>query len=75
MSPEEFRKKKLIKDIVDNPYFLPAVDDIRDELALKMLHTEKEEDRQKLFSEAQALRSLIGRFTAIANEVRMINAA
>lgn len=75
MTPEEYKKKKLIKDIVDSPLFEVIIQEIKSELAEKMLESEKEADRQALYNEAKLLNSLIGRLTAIANEVRMLNAA
>lgn len=75
MTPEEYKKKKLIKDVVDSPLFEVIIQEIKSELAEKMLESEKEADRQALYNEAKLLNSLIGRLTAIANEVRMLNAA
>lgn len=71
MTDLEFRRKSLIRDIVDNPLFDEMIADIRNELAIAMLATEKEEERDRLFHDAKAVTRLQGQLVKIANEIRM----
>ena len=72
MDDVEFRKKSLIKDIVDNPLFPSMMKDIKFEIATAMLSTEKEEERDRLFHDAKAITRLEGQLVKIANDVRAI---
>ena len=69
----EYRRKVLIKEIVDNPLFPDIIKSIKFELATAMLSTEKEEERDRLFHDAKAITRLEGQLVKIANDVRMIS--
>ena len=71
MDDLEFRRKALIKDIVDNPLFPGIVQSIKNEIAVAMLATEKEEERDRLYHDAKALTRLEGQLVKIANDIRM----
>lgn len=71
MDDLEFRRKSLIKDIVDNPLFDSMIKGIKDEIAAAMLATEKEEERDRLYHDAQALTRLQGQLVKIANDIRI----
>lgn len=71
MDDVEFRRKVLIKEIVDNPLFPDMMKSIRHEIANAMLISEKEYDRDRLFHDAKAISRLEGQLVKIANEVRM----
>lgn len=73
MNDVEFRRKSLIKDIVDNPLFPEMMKEIKDEIAARMLEVEKEEERDRLYHDAKALSRLQGQLVKIANEVRMVS--
>lgn len=75
MSIDDYKKKKMVKDMIDNPLFKQIVDEIRAEYADMMLSSEEEKVRQSLYSQAKALDKLVGHLTAIANEVRVEDAA
>jgi hypothetical protein len=68
----EYTRKKLIKDVVENPLFSPMVQGIREEMAFAMLNTDKEDERDKLYYEAQALNRIVAQLTVFANEIRMV---
>lgn len=69
----EYRRKVLIKEIVDNPLFPDIIKSIKLELATAMLSTEKEEERDRLFHDAKAITRLEGQLVKIANDIRMIS--
>lgn len=71
MDDIELANLKLIKDIVDNRLFDSMVSNMKRAIADKMLETEKEEDRDRLYSEAKALDRLVGELTSLANKYRM----
>jgi hypothetical protein len=70
MDDLEFRRKVLIKEIVDNPLFPSMIDTIKNEIAVAMLNTEKEEERDRLYHDARALTRLQGQLVKIANDVK-----
>lgn len=72
MEALEFRRKNLIKEIVDNPLFPEIIKDIKTGIANAMLSADKEEDRDRLYHDAKAITRLEGQLTMIANEVRML---
>lgn len=72
MEDLEYRRKALIKDIVDNPLFPDMIKSIKTEIANEMLSAEKEEVRDRLFHDAKAITRLEGQLVKIANDVRMI---
>lgn len=71
MNDSELANLKLIKDIVDNSLFANMVHNIKRNIADTMLKTEKEEDRDRLYSEARALDRLVEELTVMANKYRM----
>lgn len=73
MDDLEFRRKALIKDIVDNPLFPDMIKSIKTELANAMLSAEKEDDRDRLFHDAKAITRLEGQLIKIANDVKVVN--
>jgi len=70
MTDEEYQKKKLIKNILDNPLFEVVLRDARVEIGLLMLEASEETKRAEFYSLNKALDRLVGHLTAIANEVR-----
>lgn len=72
MNDVEFRRKSLIRDIVDNPLFPEMMKEIRNEIAARMLEVEKEDERDRLYHDAKALTRLEGQLVKIANEVKMV---
>lgn len=70
MKEEDYGKKRLIKNLLDNPLFGQVIDEIRLELGLIMLDSEEESKRAEIYSLGKALDRLVGHLTAIANEVR-----
>lgn len=72
MDDIELANLKLIRDIVDNPLFNDMVSNMKRAIADKMLETEKEEARDRLYSEAKALDRLVGELTSLANKYRMV---
>ena len=73
MDDLEFRRKVMIKEIVENPLFSDMIKSIRNEIANAMLLADKEDDRDRLFHDAQAISRLEGQLIKIANDVRMID--
>jgi len=72
MDKAEFDSLKLIRDIVDNPLFTSMISSMKRSIADTMLISDKEEDRDRLFSEARALGRLVDELTVMANKYRMI---
>jgi hypothetical protein len=72
MNEAELANLKLIRDIVDNPLFNTLVNNMKRDIADTMLVTEKEEARDRLYSEAKAIDRLAGELVAAANRYRMI---
>lgn len=72
MDDLEIQRKELIRQIVDNPLFDDIFNDMKNALALTMLQVRQEEERDRLYHEAQALSRIQGEFVKIANEIRMI---
>ena len=70
MTDAEIESLKIIKDIVDHRMFNTMVSNMRREIADTMLATEKEEDRDRLYSEAKAIDRLVGELTKMANVYR-----
>ena len=70
MTEEEYQKKKLIRNLIENPLFEPILLEIKTELGLLMLETADELKRKEIHSLNQALDRLVGHLTAHANEVR-----
>ena len=75
MNDSEFRKKQLIKEIVDNPLFADMIRDMKQEFASAMLLAEDIAERDNLFYQAKVVDKFVGQLTRIANEIRMLNAA
>jgi hypothetical protein len=73
MTEEEYQKKKLIRNLIDNPLFDEIIRDIKIELGLAMLEVADEKDGYKIYSVNKALDRLVGHLTAIANEVKVEN--
>lgn len=73
MTEQEYLRKKPILTFVEHPDFESIFEDMRNELAQKMIHEEKEEERAKIYYEAKCIDSLVGRLIGIANEVRVYN--
>lgn len=71
MDNAELESLKLIRDIVDNKLFNSMITNMKRSIADAMLITKKEEDRDQLYSEAQALDRLVGELTLLANKYRM----
>lgn len=69
----DYEKRRLIRNVLDNPLFDALVEDIRNELAHKMLVTDDNKVREQLFYENKALDSIVGQLMSIANDVRMID--
>ena len=70
MTEQEIESLKIIRDIVDHRMFNAMVSNMRREIADTMLATEKEEDRDRLYSEAKAIDRLVGELTKMANIYR-----
>jgi hypothetical protein len=75
MSIVDYDKKRLIRNLVDNPLFDALIEDIRAELAKKMLECDNDKARGELYYENKALTQIVGRLIAVANELRMNDAA
>lgn len=73
MNELEFRRKSLIKDLVNNPLFKDIMQDIKKEAGVKILNEPSREKREELYYQAQALESLYSELTRIANEVKAIS--
>jgi hypothetical protein len=73
MDDIEFKRKDMIRQIVESPLFPDMIKTIKSEIANAMLSAEKEDDRDRLFHDAKAITRLEGQLTKIANEVRMTN--
>jgi len=71
----EFRKKQLIKEIVDNPLFADMIRDMKQEFASAMLLAEDIVERDNLFYQAKVVDKFVEQLTRIANEIRMLNVA
>jgi hypothetical protein len=69
-SEDEIESLKLIKEIVDHRLFNRMVKNIKEAIAFTMLETEKEEDRDRLYSEAKAIDRLVSELTKMANTYR-----
>jgi hypothetical protein len=72
MNDIELANLKLIRDIVDNPLFNTLLNNMKRDIADKMLVTEQEEVRDRLYSEAKAIDRLVGELVSAANRYRMI---
>ena len=75
MNDLEYRRKALVRDIVDNPLFNEVVGELKHGLAVGMLECNDEDRRNEIYYTAKCLDLLVGSLTKIANEVRMTNAA
>lgn len=73
MTEDEYTRKNLIKNLVDNPWFNRVMDEARQEIALKMLNEVDEVKRTELYNENKALDRVIGQLVLVANEVRAID--
>lgn len=71
MDSRELESLKLITNIVDNPLFNDMVSNMKRHIADTMLTAEKEEVRDRLYSEAKAIDRLVGELTKMANNYRM----
>lgn len=71
MDEVELASLKIIRDIVDNKLFNTMVSNMKRAIADQMLETEKEEARDRLYSEAKALDRLVGELTSMANKYRI----
>lgn len=71
-SDVELANLKIIRDIVDNRFFNTMISNMKRGIADQMLETEKEEARDRLYSEAKALDRLVGELTSMANKYRMV---
>jgi len=69
-SNDELESLKLIKDIVDNRLFNRMVKNMKEAIAFTMLETDKEDERDRLYSEAKAIDRLAGELTKMANQYR-----
>jgi len=72
MDDVELANLKIIRDIVDNKLFNIMTQNMKRAIADKMLETEQEEARDRLFSEAKALDRLIGELVTMANKYRNV---
>lgn len=72
MDNAEIESLKLIRDIVDNKLFASMIENMKRAIADTMLITEKEEARDRLYSEAKAIDRLVGELTVMANKYRMM---
>ena len=72
MDDLEYRRKDLIRKMVDNPLWPGIIKSLRDEYATKMLNTKNSADRDEIFAEAQCLNRVVGKMTSIANEIRKL---
>lgn len=72
MNDAELANLKLIKEIVDNRLFNTLVNNMKRDIADKMLSSEQEEVRDRLYSEAKAIDRLVGELVSAANRYRMI---
>ena len=72
MNDAEISNLKLIRDIVDNPLFNTLLNNMKRDIADKMLTSEQEEVRDRLYSEAKAIDRLAGELVSAANRYRMI---
>ena len=72
MDELEYKRKEVIKKVLDNPLFKGVIDEIRSDLGQKMLKAEDDRDRASLFAENKALDRVVGKLTAIANQVRKL---
>jgi len=73
MTDEEYQKKKLIRNLIDNPLFDEIIKDIKIELGLMMLDVADEKEGRNIYSVNKALDRLVGHLIAIANEVKVVN--
>jgi hypothetical protein len=73
MTDEEYQKKKLIRNLLDNPLFEPIIMEIKSELGLIMLEATDEAKRIEIHSLNKALDRLVGYLTEYANEVRALD--
>jgi predicted RNA-binding protein with EMAP domain len=72
MEDLEYRRKDMIRKLVDSPLWPSVIQSIRDEYAAKMLNTKNSADRDEIFAEAQCLNRVVGKMTSIANEIRKL---
>ena len=73
MDDLEYRRKDLIRVILDNPLWPSVVEMLKLDYAKRMLEARNAADREDLYNESRALTRALGRLTSIANEVRSIN--
>lgn len=73
MTEEDYQKKKLIRNLIDNPLFETVIQEIKIELGLLMLEAPDEAKRTEFHSLNKSLDRLVGHLTAIANEVKAEN--
>jgi hypothetical protein len=71
MIEDEYQKKKLIRNLLDNPLFEVIIQDVKIELGLLMLEASDEAKRTELHSLNKAVDKLVGHLTAIANSVKV----
>ena len=72
MNDAELENLRLLKELVDNMYFNTMISNMKRGIADTMLISEKEEDRDRLYSEARAIDRLVGELTSMANKYRMM---
>jgi hypothetical protein len=73
MEDLEYRRKDLIRGILDNPLWPSTVEMLKLDYAKRMLDARNGSDREDLYNESRAMSRALGKLTSIANEVRAIN--
>lgn len=65
------RQKKYLKELLQDPMYLATVQDTKERIVFDMLSTKPEDKdkRESLYQEILALDRLVGRLTALCNDV------
>lgn len=65
-----YRRLRMIKDLIANPLFASAINEVRMSIAQDLISTKSNnrELREDLYMESVALSRILGKLTALANE-------
>lgn len=73
MDDLEYRRKELIRGIIENPLWPSVVEMIKTDYARRMLDARNAADREDIYNESRAMTRALGKLTALANDVRVVN--
>lgn len=73
MDDLEYRRKELIRAVIENPLWPSVLEMIKLDYAKRMLEARNAADREDIYNESRAMMRALGKLTALANDVRALN--